>query len=112
MSMLLLADGSQLALDKDGFLADFNQWSEPAAQALAALENLTLSDAHWQVIHLQRQFYAEFQLAPAMRPLVKYIAQHAGSELGNSLRLNQLFPGSPAKLSARLAGLPKPNNCL
>ncbi|MCJ8170796.1 TusE/DsrC/DsvC family sulfur relay protein [Atopomonas sediminilitoris] len=112
MSSLDLADGSTLALDKDGFLADFNQWSPAAAQALAQLEGLALSEAHWQVIHLQRQFYATFELAPAMRPLVKFIAQQAGPELGNSLRLNQLFPGSPAKLSARLAGLPKPNNCL
>jgi tRNA 2-thiouridine synthesizing protein E len=47
-----------------------------------------------------------------MRPLCKSIAAILGSEKGRSLYLNQLFPGSPAKQVALLAGLPKPKNCL
>ncbi|MFO5992212.1 TusE/DsrC/DsvC family sulfur relay protein, partial [Pseudomonas aeruginosa] len=46
------------------------------------------------------------------RPLIKYVAQRLGPDKGNSLHLNHLFKGAPAKLGAKLAGLPKPSNCL
>ncbi|MDO7919685.1 TusE/DsrC/DsvC family sulfur relay protein, partial [Pseudomonas aeruginosa] len=42
----------------------------------------------------------------------KYVAQRLGPDKGNSLHLNHLFKGAPAKLGAKLAGLPKPSNCL
>ncbi|MNJ77618.1 Sulfurtransferase TusE [compost metagenome] len=82
------------------------------AQALAEREGLALEAAHWEVIHLLRDFYREFQLSPATRPLIKYVALKLGAEKGNSLHLNRLFNGTPAKLAAKLAGLPKPSNCL
>ena len=47
-----------------------------------------------------------------MRPLVKYIGQELGKDKGSSLYLLSLFPGSPARLASKLAGLPKPDNCL
>lgn len=111
MSALNVAD-RQIELDKDGYLVDLQDWSPEVAQALAAREELVLSEAHWQIIELLRSFYAEFQLSPATRPLVKYVAAKLGPELGNSLHLNALFKGTPAKLAAKLAGLPKPTNCL
>ncbi|MCY1456718.1 Sulfurtransferase TusE [compost metagenome] len=82
------------------------------AHALAEREELELQPEHWEVLELLRGFYAEYQLSPANRPLVKYVAQKLGPEKGNSLHLNRLFKGAPAKLAAKLAGLPKPTNCL
>jgi tRNA 2-thiouridine synthesizing protein E len=111
MTHLTVADRS-LALDKDGYLADLNDWSPAAAEALAAQEELALSPEHWEVLNLLRDFYAEFQLSPATRPLIKYVALKLGTDKGNSLHLNRLFKGTPAKLAAKLAGLPKPTNCL
>jgi tRNA 2-thiouridine synthesizing protein E len=101
-----------LAVDREGFLLELSDWSEAAAGALAEREGLTLTAEHMEVIRLLRQFYQEFQLSPAMRPLVKYVGMHLGAEKGNSLYLLKLFPGSPAKLASKLAGLPKPDNCL
>jgi tRNA 2-thiouridine synthesizing protein E len=101
-----------LAVDREGFLLELSDWSEAAAGALAEREGLTLTTEHMEVIRLLRQFYQEFQLSPAMRPLVKYVGMHLGAEKGNSLYLLKLFPGSPAKLASKLAGLPKPDNCL
>lgn len=98
--------------DKDGFLLNLNDWNEQTAIAIATSENITLTDEHWQVIHLLRQFYQQFELSPAMRPLVKYVGQHLGAEKGKSLYLLSLFPNSPAKLASKIAGLPKPDNCL
>ena len=101
-----------LELDKDGYLVDLNKWSPEVAEALAAAEALELTPDHWQVLELLRQFYAEFQLSPATRPLIKYTALKLGPQKGNSLHLNTLFNGTPAKLAAKLAGLPRPTNCL
>jgi tRNA 2-thiouridine synthesizing protein E len=101
-----------IELDKDGFLVDLSDWSDEVAAALAAAEGIELSPEHWEVLTLLRCFYAEFQLSPATRPLIKYTALKLGAEKGNSLHLNRLFKGTPAKLAAKLAGLPKPTNCL
>lgn len=108
----LIINDRHIELDKDGFLVELSDWSDAVAEALAHNEGILLSPAHLEVIHALRQFYAEYQLSPAMRPLVKYIGQKLGEEKGNSIYLLSLFPGSPAKLASKLAGLPKPDNCL
>lgn len=108
----LPAAPSGIETDADGFLADFNAWNESIASAFAAGERIELSAAHWEILHLLRDFYRQYEQAPAMRPLVKFVGQRLGKEKGNSIYLLQLFPGSPAKLASKLAGLPRPENCL
>ncbi|MDH0892671.1 MULTISPECIES: TusE/DsrC/DsvC family sulfur relay protein [unclassified Pseudomonas] len=108
----LRIDDREIALDKDGFLVELADWSPATAEVLAAREDMQLTAEHWEIIELLRAFYAEFQLSPATRPLVKYAALRLGLEKGNSQHLNRLFKGTPAKLAAKLAGLPKPTNCL
>lgn len=104
--------GKTIALDKEGFLKNLSDWDKAVATELADNESITLSPEHWEIIELLRQFYQEYELSPAMRPLVKYVGQHLGKDKGRSIYLLQLFPGSPAKLAAKIAGLPKPDNCL
>jgi len=99
-------------LDRDGYLRDLDAWTEDVAKDLAASEGIALSDAHWAVIRILREFYAETGVAPAMRPLVKLVGEQLGPEFGTSLYLLRLFPGNPAKVAARIAGLPRPTNCL
>jgi len=99
-------------LDKDGFLLNLNDWNTDVAAQLALQEGITLTDAHWEVIHCLRDFYQEFELSPAMRPLTKYLKQTLGADKSGSIYLMTLFPGSPAKLAAKIAGLPRPENCL
>ncbi|PBQ14720.1 sulfurtransferase TusE [Pseudomonas congelans] len=105
-------DGRSIELDKDGFLQDLSDWSLDVAHALSAEEGIELSAEHLEILELLRGFYAEFQLSPATRPLIKYTALKLGAEKGNSMHLNRLFNGTPAKLAAKLAGLPKPTNCI
>lgn len=111
MNQLIVA-GQSIALDKDGFLLDLTDWSLEVARALSSREGIELSAEHVEIIEALRDFYAEFQLSPATRPLIKYTALKLGPEKGNSLHLNRLFNGTPAKLAAKLAGLPKPTNCI
>ncbi len=87
-------------------------WTEMTARQLAAEDNLELSEAHLEVLQVARQFYADFGFSPSMRPLTRYIADHLDLSKGRSIYLLQLFPESPAKSVAHLAGLPKPKNCL
>ncbi len=98
--------------DSEGFLVDLASWSKDVAEQLARSEGIELTADHWELIRLIRQFYQQFDLSPAMRPLCKYVAAHLGAEKGRSVYLLQLFPGSPAKRLAKIAGLPKPENCL
>jgi tRNA 2-thiouridine synthesizing protein E len=102
------AASAGIATDADGFLADFDAWNESIATAFATAEQIELSAAHWEILHLLRDFYRQYEQSPAMRPLVKYVGQRLGKEKGNSIYLLQLFPGSPAKLASKLAGLPPP----
>ncbi|MDX9874090.1 MAG: TusE/DsrC/DsvC family sulfur relay protein [Spongiibacteraceae bacterium] len=108
----LLVEGDPVELDDEGYLLDFNAWNRSVAEALARQDALTLTPEHWEIIELLRLFYQEFQQAPAMRALVKYVGLQLGADKGNSIHLLRLFPGSPARRAARIAGLPRPEHCL
>ena len=98
--------------DADGFLENLDDWNPEVARQLAAQINLTLTDEHWELIELAREFYATTDVVLAMRPLVKLAREQLGQDKGTSIRLNLLFPDGAAKNLARVAGLPKPTNCL
>jgi tRNA 2-thiouridine synthesizing protein E len=100
------------AFDTEGFLRDLSSWNTEVAHQIATSENLELTPAHWEVLQLLRAYYHEYDSSPAMRPLVKYCALNLGPEKGKSVYLMMLFPGSPAKIGSKIAGLPKPDNCL
>ena len=108
----LLVEGKEIPLDKDGNLARLTDWNEAVATALAQQDGINLTPAHWEILHLLRDFYQRFEHSPPMRVLVKSVKQQLGEDKGNSIYLLQLFPGSPAKLAARIAGLPRPTHCL
>jgi len=101
-----------LRLDKEGFLVDLADWTNATALELAKREHVELTDEHWAVIAVLRDFYQATGVSPSMRPFVKLVGQRLGAEKGTSIYLLSLFPGSPAKLAAKLAGLPRPTNCL
>lgn len=107
-----LDNENKIKLDPEGYLVNQAQWNEHVASLLAEDEGLILTPEHWEIIHIVREFYSRYEMAPAMRPLVKATQNALGQEKGRSMYLMLLFPGSPAKRIARLAGLPKPTNCL
>lgn len=110
--MHLSIDGHNIVLDKDGYLVNLNDWTPGIATQLAEQENIVLTPEHWEIIRLLQSFYSEFKISPAMRALVKYTEKQLGSEKGKSIYLLSLFPPSPAKIASKIAGLPRPTNCL
>ena len=100
------------AFDKEGFLRHLEDWTPQVAEQIARAENITLTAEHWEILELLRSYYGEFDASPAMRPLVKYCTLKLGADKGRSIYLLRLFPGSPAKIGSKIAGLPKPENCL
>ena len=104
-------DLTSVALDRDGYLKDLSQWSEALARELADRADVTLTPDHWRVIRMVCAFHEETGVAPAMRPLVKLARLRLGDEFGSSIALLRLVPGHPAKLIARIGGLPRPTNC-
>jgi tRNA 2-thiouridine synthesizing protein E len=99
-------------LDAEGYLIDLSDWNNSIATQLAARAGVELTSEHWQIITILRAFHRTTGVSPMMRPLVKLVREQLGSEIGNSVHLHTLFPGNPAKLAAKIAGLPRPTNCL
>lgn len=79
---------------------------------LAFDEGIQLSNAHLEILQVARQFYDTYGFSPSMRPLCKFVSERLDLQKGRSIYLLKLFPGSSAKTIAKLAGLPKPKNCL
>ena len=93
-------------MDGDGFLQQPEQWNRAIAEEMAgALGIGPLNSRHWTVIDFMRCQYLENGSAPSIRTL--------GKKSGVSIKeLYQLFPKGPAKLAARLGGIPKPRGCI
>jgi TusE/DsrC/DsvC family sulfur relay protein len=104
--------GRSIELDEEGYLTNLADWSEDVAQILADQDELKLTDNHWEVVNFLREYYDEYQIAPAVRVLTKAIGKKLGAEKGTSKYLYELFPYGPAKQACRYAGLPKPTGCI
>ncbi len=101
----------QATVDKEGFLVSLGDWSPEVADQLASAEGIELTDEHWRIISLVRDYYDRYHLSPATRVLVNLVGRELGPEYGRSIYLMKLFSGKPAKLVSKIAGLPKPSNC-
>lgn len=101
-----------LELDQDGHLVDYTIWNEPVAQELAKTLNLELSPWHFEVLQAVRQFYQQFGHSPATRPLIKFLMKTVSPEIDNALLQDKFKTGLVARHLSRLAGVPKPANCL
>ena len=92
--------------DGEGFLRDPAQWTEELAEELAREAGIPeLTERHWQVVRFMRERYLTTGAAPTIRSL--------GKESGVAVKeLYALFPKGPAKLAAKIGGIPKPRGCI
>jgi TusE/DsrC/DsvC family sulfur relay protein len=95
-----------VSTDAEGFLIDPAQWDEELAEEIANQSGIPeLTDRHWLVIRFMRDRYLSTGSAPSIRSL--------GKESGVPIKeLYELFPKGPAKLAAKIGGIPKPRGCI
>lgn len=99
--------------NNEGFLENATDWTSNAATVIAAEDDISLNNNHWEIIEFLRDFYKKHEMSPpSNRLFVKAVKDALGEEKGNSIYLMQLFPGTPAKTACKIAGLPRPTNCL
>ncbi len=98
--------GVDVTVNDEGFLEQPDQWTEAMAIEIAKREGIDpLTPKHWQVINFMRKEYFDKGTGPTVRAL--------GKTSGVSIKeLYQLFPKGPAKLAAKIAGIPKPRGCI
>ncbi len=104
--------GKTFEVDEEGYLTNLADWNMDVAGYLAAEEKVEMTDSHWEVVNFLREYYDEYQIAPAVRVLTKAIAKKLGADKGNNKYLYELFPYGPAKQACKIAGLPKPTGCI
>ena len=98
--------------DSEGFLLNLSDWTPEVASLLAEEESIVLSDDHWTLLQQARSFQKTYDSSPSMRAFIKFLKLNNHADLASSIALLQRFPGSPAKLISKIAGLAKPENCL
>jgi len=105
MTVNLIA-AAPVDVDAEGFLTDPDQWNDEIARAIASGSGIPeLTDRHWLVVRFMRERYLTTGTAPSIRSL--------GKESGVPIKeLYQLFPKGPAKLAAKIGGIPKPKGCI
>ncbi|MFC2997812.1 TusE/DsrC/DsvC family sulfur relay protein [Acinetobacter sichuanensis] len=101
-----------LELDQDGHLVDYTIWDESVAQQLAQSLDLELNAWHFEILQAVRQFYAQFGHSPATRPLIKFLMKTVNADINNAMLQDRFNTGLVARHLSRLAGVPKPANCL
>ena len=110
--MPIVVDGKTFETDEEGYLANLTEWVPGVADVMSKEDDLVLTDEHWDIINFLREYYEEYQIAPAVRVLTKAVGKRMGKDKGNSKYLYNLFPYGPGKQACRYAGLPKPTGCV
>jgi len=94
------------SLDEEGYLVEPGEWNEDLAEYLARMENIKLTDVHWDVIRFMREYYEEHQIAPDARYVIKHLSQHLGADACNALF--KMFAYGYVKQACKIAGMKRP----
>ncbi len=105
--MAITFEGKEIETTPNGYLVDFNDWSEDLAKHMAAAEGIELTDRHWDLInYLRDQYINNGGKQPNTRTMIKEMSATWGEKIG-SKDLYDLFPKDPSKQGGRISGLPE-----
>jgi tRNA 2-thiouridine synthesizing protein E len=91
--------------DSEGFMLDPQEWTSAIAEGIALREGIELTDRHWIVINFARKEFETNGKPPTMRRITQ------ATDVGTK-EIYTLFPGGPAKVACKIAGLGKPTGCI
>jgi len=98
--MTIEVEGKSYETDEEGYLVNLSDWNEALATAMAKADGATLDENHWEVINFLRDYYEEYQIAPAVRVLTKAVGKKTGQGQGH-----QQVPLRAVPLRPRQTGL-------
>ena len=98
-------DGHQVHVDDEGFLTEYDEWSEDLAKVLAQQIGIDLTEEHWKVIRFLREDYKE----KGETATTRRVQTVGGVPVKEQFAL---FPKKPGKKMSYIAGLPKPHGCV
>jgi tRNA 2-thiouridine synthesizing protein E len=102
----LMLEGTPVDVDDEGFFLKPEQWTPEMAAEIAHANGIEpLTDRHWLVLEFMRSTY----LATGSAPTIRTLGKASGVPIKE---LYGLFPKGPAKLAAKIAGIPKPRGCI
>ena len=110
--MTIQINGKTIETTEEGFLLERGDWTPDVGMLLAASHGLELSEEHNEIIGVLHAYCDRGNEPPSMRQLTAEIKTKLTPEKAKGIYLMKLFGPSPAKMAARLAGLPRPKNCL
>lgn len=102
-------EGQQIPLMPDGRLQNLDDWSPVVAEAMANAMQVELTQDHWDVITLMRNYYGEFNVSPVRKLLKRALVREGHQDLAEDERLDSLFPGNVLVQGSKLAGVPMPH---
>lgn len=102
----LVINGNNFNLTFDGRLVELSDWTPEIATAIAKEEDLTLTDAHWDIINLMRDYYSTYNIPPILKLLKREIAQKYSAQRASDEAINILFPSGVQYQGTKIAGLP------
>lgn len=82
-------------------------WDRKRSIDMALIEDIKLSDEHWDVIVFLRDYYVEVGLPRFARTTSRALNKRFSAE-GGSKYLYGLFSGGPVTQGSRIANLPTP----
>ncbi len=109
--MQLEIDGKIIKLSEAGWLEDLSEWSEQVAEGIAANEKVELTEEHWDVIRLAREYFQENSTVAEPRVFSKLMKKKFGADRSSQQYIYSLFPYGLIKSANKIAGLPRPKGC-
>lgn len=101
-------NGKTLEATENGYLESADDWDREAAVAIAAADELALTQDHWDVIDYLRDAWINHNgEQPNNRAILKAMQEKWPGRKVDNKTLFDLFPGNPSKQAGKIAGLPE-----
>ncbi len=110
--MEAIVNGKTIKLSEAGWLENLDEWSEELAAEISKNENIAeLTQEHWDIIHLAREYFTDNGSVCEPRNFTKLMKEKYGKDRSSQKYIYSLFPTGLIKCANKIAGLPRPKGC-
>ncbi|VAW57755.1 DsrC family protein [hydrothermal vent metagenome] len=110
--MEAIVDGKTIELSEAGWLLNLDEWSEELAAQIAISEHVAeLTEEHWNIIKMAREYFTANGTVCEPRAFSKLMKKEYGKDKSDQKYIYSLFPTGLIKCANKIAGLPRPKGC-